>query len=89
MLVDTSILLRALQLQHPQLALIRNAMKSLTARGRDLHIVPQNLVEFWVVATRRAEQNGLGMTSAAAAAEVARLKSMFLLLPETPAIYPV
>jgi predicted nucleic acid-binding protein len=89
MLVDTSILLRTLQLQHPQLSIVRNAIKSLAALGRDLHIVPQNLVELWVVATRPADQNGLGMTPAGAAAELTRLKSIFLLLPETPAIYPV
>jgi hypothetical protein len=41
------------------------------------------------VATRPVDQNGLGMTPASAAVEVARLKSMFVLLPETPAIYPV
>lgn len=29
------------------------------------------------------------MTPPAVAAELARLKSMFLLLPETPAIYPI
>lgn len=89
MLVDTSILLRTLQSQHPQLPVVRTAIKSLVAHGRDLHIVPQNLVELWVVGTRPANYNGLGMTPAAAAAELTRLKSMFLLLPETPAIYTV
>lgn len=42
-----------------------------------------------MVATRPVEQNGLGMTPAAAALELTRLKSIFVLLPETPAIYPV
>jgi hypothetical protein len=59
-----------LQLQHPQLSIVRTAIKSLTAQGRDLHIVPHNLVELWVVATRPTDQNGLGMTPAAAAAEL-------------------
>ncbi len=67
----------------------RVAIKALTARGRELHIVPQNLVELWVVATRPVEQNGLGMELAAVAAELTRIKCMFELLPETPAIYPV
>jgi len=57
-LVDTSTLLRTLQPLHPQLEAARAAMKALTAQGRDLHIVPQNLVELWVVATRPVEQNG-------------------------------
>ena len=67
----------------------RVAIKAVTARGRELHIVPQNLVELWVVATRPVEQNGLGMELAAVAIELTRIKSMFELLPETPAIYPV
>ena len=54
-----------------------------------MQIVPQNLVELWVVATRPLEQNGLGMTPAGAAGELARIKSMFEFLPETPAVYPI
>ena len=42
-----------------------------------------------MVATRPVEQNGLGMEPAAVAIELSRIKSMFDLLPETPAIYPV
>jgi len=45
-------------------------------------------VELWVVATRPVEQNGLGMLPDAAAMELIRLKSMFELLPDIPAIYP-
>jgi predicted nucleic acid-binding protein len=46
-------------------------------------------VELWVVATRPVGQNGLGMTPDTAALELARLKSMFDLLPDTPAIFPL
>jgi predicted nucleic acid-binding protein len=78
-----------LQPLHSQREIARSAIKALTDRGTELHIVPQNLVELWVVATRPVEQNGLGMTPSAVAAELARLKSMFVLLPETPAIYAI
>jgi predicted nucleic acid-binding protein len=88
-LVDTSTLLRTLQPLHPQREIVRSAIKALTEQGKELHIVPQNLVELWVVATRPVEQNDLGMAPSTVAAELARLKSMFLLLPETPAIYPI
>jgi predicted nucleic acid-binding protein len=74
---------------HPQRDTVRVAIKSLAARGRGLHIVPQNLMELWVVATRPPSQNGLGLSTTEAAAELMRLKSMFPLLPDTPAIYPV
>jgi predicted nucleic acid-binding protein len=88
LLLDTSILLRTLQVRHPQYETVARALEALPARGRDLHIVPQNLVELWVVATRPAAHNGLGLTPVAAAMEVTRIKSMFPLLPDTPAIYP-
>lgn len=89
MLVDTSTLLRTLQPLHPQREIARSAIKALTKQGRELHIAPQNLIELWVVATRPVEQNGLGMAPFAVAAELVRLESMFLLLTETSAIYPI
>ena len=89
MLLDTSALLRLLQPLHPQREIVRGAIKALGARGRDLYIVPQSLFELWVVATRPAAQNGLGLSIPHATDELMRLKSMFPLLPDTPAIYPV
>jgi predicted nucleic acid-binding protein len=88
MLVDTSVLIRTLQPHHSLYAVADRAIQLLPGRGRRLHIVAQNLIELWVVATRPMGENGLGMTPAEAAAELARIKGMFLLLPETPAIYP-
>jgi len=88
-LIDTSTLLRTLQPSHPQRETVRVAIKALTARGRELHIVPQNLFELWVVATRPVAQNGLGLSITEATSELMRLKSMFPLLPDTPTIYPV
>jgi predicted nucleic acid-binding protein len=78
-----------LQPLHPQRETARVAIKALTARGHELHLVPQNLVELWVVATRPVSQNGLGFSTREATSELMRLKSMFPLLPDTPAIYPV
>lgn len=89
MLLDISTLLRTLQPAHPQRETARAAVKALIARGRELHIVPQNLVELWVVATRSVAQNGLGLSTTEAAAELVHLRSMFPLLPDPPAIYPV
>src|ERR1035438_3561349 len=89
MLLDTSALLRLLQPLHPQREIVRRAIKALDARGRERHIVPQNLFELWVVATRPAGQNGLGLSVPHATDELIRLKSMFPLLPDTPAIYQI
>jgi predicted nucleic acid-binding protein len=89
LLIDTNVLLQTLQVRHPQYETVARALEALTARGRELHIVSQNLVEFRVVATRPISQNGLGLSTTAAAAELVRLRSMFPLLPDPPAIYPV
>jgi predicted nucleic acid-binding protein len=88
-LLDSSARLRILQPRHPHYAAAARALEWLPQQGRQLHIVPQNLVELWVVATRLAEQNGLGMTPRVISRELARLKDIFVLLPETPAIYPM
>ena len=88
MLVDTNVLLRTIQLRHPQHDVATRAIKVLPARGMELHIVAQNLIELWAVATRPADNNGLDMTPTQAAAELERLRAIFVLLPETPAIYP-
>jgi predicted nucleic acid-binding protein len=86
-LIDTNALLRTLQVRHPHFETIAHALELLPTQGRNLHIVPQNLVELWVVATRPVAQNGLGLTTVEAAAELRRIKRMFVLLPETSAIY--
>ena len=74
---------------HPQRETVRVAMKALAARGHELHIVPQVLIELWVVATRPASNNGLGFSTTEAGFELTRLKSIFVLLPDTPGIYTV
>jgi len=59
---------------------------ALRRQGEQLCLVPQNFYEFWVVCTRPAAQNGLGMTPAEVDAEIARLEQLFAVLQETPAI---
>jgi predicted nucleic acid-binding protein len=88
MLVDTSVLLRTLQPHHPLYAVADGAIRLLPAQGNELHILPQNLVELWTVATRPFGENGLGMNAAQATAELEKVKSTFTFLPETPAVYP-
>ena len=89
MLVDSNILLRTLQPHHPLYPLADGAIQRLPKEGQELHIVAQNLVELWVVATRPVASNGLGMSIEQAADELTRLKTLFNFLAETPAIHPV
>jgi len=86
-LVDTNLLLRSVEPSHPMYGDALNAIATLRVRGEQLHIVPQNLIEFWNVYTRPLERNGLGHKAAEAEAEVNRLKAFFSLLPDTAAIY--
>ena len=88
MLVDTSVLIRTLQPNHEAYATADRAIRLLPEQGKELHIVPQNLIEVWVVATRPIAQNGLGLTPSQATNELSRIKEMFILLSETPDIYP-
>jgi predicted nucleic acid-binding protein len=87
-LVDTSLLVRALQPQHPLCVVAKNAIDRLRLKQRRLYVVPQNLVELWVVATRPVGENGLGMSIAEALTELTRVKTFFALLPETEEIFP-
>jgi len=88
-LVDTSLLVRTLQPHHELCLLAKKAIDRFRLQNRSLYLVPQNLVEVWVVATRPVAQNGLGLSIPEAASGLMRLKRMFPLLPDTPAIYQV
>jgi predicted nucleic acid-binding protein len=88
-LVDTNILSRLAEPGHSMHLSALDAVKRLSSDRHKLHIVPQNLYEFWVVCTRPTAVNGLGKTAAEAETELANLKALFVLLDETPAIYGV
>jgi predicted nucleic acid-binding protein len=88
-LVDSNTVIRTLQLRGPQHDIARSAIKTLTARGEELVLTPQNLVEIWVVATRPEAYNGLGMNIDQASQELSRLKSLFNFIADTSAIHPV
>ena len=88
-LVDTNILTRIADPAHAMHQEALDAVKLLIQQGHKLHVVPQNVYEFWVVAPRPVNVNGLGKTAAEAATELANLKALFVLLDETPAIYGV
>jgi predicted nucleic acid-binding protein len=86
-LLDTNILLRTLVTNDPNYQITQEAIASLRKSREKLFIAPQNLIELWNVATRPADKNGLGLSPSEAAAEVASLKELFILLPDTEQIY--
>jgi predicted nucleic acid-binding protein len=84
-LLDTKVLTRITRSHDPQSAAARAAIQSLAARGESLIVVPQNLYEFWTVATRPpgpppAGGNGLGMSTAQAAHWLRFFQRRFTLL---------
>jgi predicted nucleic acid-binding protein len=83
-LLDTNILLRILQPHSSQAPIAERALNVLRLRNEKLHITSQNLVEFWVVATRPLTENGLGFSPELAIQELNSLKRLFDLLPEAP-----
>jgi predicted nucleic acid-binding protein len=87
-LVDTNILVRSVQPHHSLTPVAENAIAVLTRTDEPLTIAVQNLIEFWVVATRPARENGLGMTAEFALRELARFKELFQVLPESDRILP-
>src|ERR687898_3042662 len=87
--VDTNVFVGAIQTFDPMLRIAaRSAVKALYRQGEELLCFPQNLLEFWNVATRPANANGLGFTPEQAARFVDRFQTLVRLLPETADIFP-
>jgi predicted nucleic acid-binding protein len=87
-LLDTNLLTRSVQPNHPLHQPAVDAVDLLIRQGETVCLVPQNFYEFWVVATRPLPNNGLGLNLAEVQAEFARLKRAFTIMPDTPAVFP-
>ncbi len=88
-LVDSNILLRLAQPDHPHREPAWDAIVMLRVRdGEHFAIAPQNLYEVYVVCTRPPSANGLGMTPEEARTELANARAMFHFLSETAQVYP-
>ncbi len=86
-LLDTNLLGRMTDSTDPQCAASRRAVRVLLGQQEQLIIVPQNLYEFWAVATRKigpppAGQNGLGMTTNQTSLWLNYFQRRFKLLPD-------
>jgi predicted nucleic acid-binding protein len=86
-LVDTNILLRSVQPNHPFCSQATHAVSKLIRQKDTVFFCAQNIAEFWNVATRPADRNGLGMSPAEALQEVSNIEKSLTLLPDVPAIY--
>jgi predicted nucleic acid-binding protein len=86
-LVDTNILLRSAQPAHPLFSQATNAVSRLLRQKQSVFFCAQNIAEFWNVATRPVEVNGLGMSTDEARKEIAAIEASLTLLPDVPEIY--
>jgi len=86
-LPDTNLLTRVTRSHDPQSAVARAAIQTLLRQRERLIVVPQNLYEFWAVATRPpgappVGRNGLGMSPAQAGHWLRFFRRRFTLLPD-------
>jgi len=86
-LVDTNVMVRLHDVADVQHAIAADAIERLEEQGHECCIVPQVFYEYWVVATRPADRNGLGVTVAEAASAIADWTTVFRLLLDERGIY--
>jgi predicted nucleic acid-binding protein len=86
-LLDSNILLRLAQPNHPHHNEARNCVRSLLRKKEIVCIIPQVLFEFWVVATRPIENNGLGLSVENVKRKVEKAERFFCLCLDTSQIY--
>ena len=85
-LLDTNILLRASDKASPRYTKAVNSVASLIAQGNECVITAQVLIEFWVVATRPIDVNGLGWSVEKTQQKIEQLLGQFTLIEETNSI---
>ncbi|MCA2618393.1 MULTISPECIES: type II toxin-antitoxin system VapC family toxin [unclassified Microcystis] len=86
-LLDTNILLRGSDPDSSSHLLAIKAVSNLLKSGHDCYITSQVLIEFWVVATRPIEVNGLGWSVKQTSDEVNQLINRFSWIEETSEIF--
>jgi len=84
--LDTNVLARLTESNHPHQPAALQAIKLLGAREPEIHISPQVLIEFYSISTRAT--NSLNFTPEQALSQIQNIKKRFHLLPETPDIFP-
>ncbi len=87
-LLDTNVVMRFCNPADTQHRLATDAVSYLLAQGDECFLAAQVLIEFWVVATRPTEVNGLGWTVEQTRSTIDQLLDRFPLLEESSQIFP-
>ena len=86
-LIDTNVLLRRTQPDHPHHVAAVESVAHLLETGEPVYYALQNIAEFWNIATRSIASHGLSFSPALALGEVGKIEQALMLLPEAPAMY--
>jgi predicted nucleic acid-binding protein len=86
-LLDTNILVRLANDRDSDYRATHAAISGCWKKNRRLFIANQILQEFWVVATRPANKNGLGFTPAKTDRFLTRFLRLFVCLPDQPTLF--
>jgi predicted nucleic acid-binding protein len=86
-LSDTNILSALTKRQNPQYSDVRRALTVLRKQSVKLCLIPQNLIEFWAIATRPMTANGLGLSIAKTSLEIRKFKRYFTFYDDAPNIF--
>ena len=86
-LVDTSLIVRCSDPKDKDHSVAVAALDHLQQQGHELRLVPQNIYEYWVVATRPVENNGLGFSPTTLQTNVQAFIALFPLLRDERTIF--
>lgn len=87
-LLDTNVLLRMSDSSSPMNFIAAQAATKLLEQNHQLFITSQTIIEFWVVASRPPNVNGLGWNIERTQNEVEQILNQFPQLQEIPSIFP-
>jgi predicted nucleic acid-binding protein len=86
-LVDTNVLLRAIQHDSPFCGPARTALKLLHRQNYELCLTPRNVKEFWNACTRPTDNNGLGISVPGAERHTRLLERYLTVLQDSALTY--
>ncbi|MBI2843749.1 MAG: type II toxin-antitoxin system VapC family toxin [Armatimonadetes bacterium] len=76
-LLDTNVLVRLFDLNDPRNPEIAATLDTLTTNNTKVYVCAQVLIEYWVVATRPRESNGLGFSAIEADRYLGEIETLF------------
>ena len=87
-LLDTNVVMRFCNPSDVQHELATDAISRLLMQSDECLLVTQVIIEFWVVATRPTQVNGLGWSVERTRSTIDQLLDRFPFLEESPQIFP-